>query len=59
MITPTWFDFNKLPLDKMMPSDRVWLPIILSGKKIIAQAHLSPFQKELLGEVTIGYVDNF
>ncbi len=59
MTNPTWFDTEHLPLDKMMPADREWLPVVLSGKKIIATARLGPFQKSLLGEVELHQVDSF
>lgn len=55
----SWFDKNKLPLNEMMPADRFWVPEILVGKKIIAEAHYGPFQKQLLKEVKINYVDKF
>jgi 8-oxo-dGTP pyrophosphatase MutT (NUDIX family) len=59
MIDPKWFSIENLPLDEMMPADRQWLPIALSGKKIIAKAYLSPFQEKSLGDVEIEYVDSF
>ncbi|MFC1625670.1 8-oxo-dGTP diphosphatase [Patescibacteria group bacterium] len=34
---PKWFSVNKTPYRKMWASDREWLPIILSGKKIRAK----------------------
>ena len=40
MINPTWFDIERLPLNKMMPADREWLTVVLSGKKIISTAKL-------------------
>jgi len=49
MIKPTWFDIDHLPLEEMMPADRIWLQIVLKGKKIIATAKYGPFQKTLLG----------
>lgn len=33
---PEWFAVNNIPYDMMWPSDRKWLPIILSGKRFIA-----------------------
>jgi len=48
MITPTWFNFKNLPLDKMMFADRLWIPQVLNGKKIIGEVHYGPFQKTLL-----------
>ena len=58
MTNPTWFNIKCLP-DKMMPADKQWLPVILSGEKIIATAKLGPFQKTLLGEVELHQVDSF
>lgn len=58
MLKPTWFSINDLPLEKMMPADRHWLPIALSGKKIIAKASLGPYQQELLSEVEIEYIES-
>ena len=59
MTNPTWFDINKLPFDEMLPADREWLPLILSGKKITAQAWYGPHQKELLRPVEIREVEGF
>ncbi len=58
MITPTWFNKKDLP-QKMMPADKVWLPVVLAGKKIKAKAKYGPFQKNLIGEVEIENVDCF
>ncbi len=59
MLKPTWFDIKKLPLDEMMPADKKWLPVALSGKKVKAQPKLGPFQKELLEDFEIEEVDSF
>lgn len=59
VIRPTWFEIDNLPFDQMMPADKVWLPVALSGKKIVAKAHYGPFQKELIGDVEINYVESF
>ncbi|MDO8442749.1 MAG: NUDIX domain-containing protein [bacterium] len=53
MLNPTWFDIENLPLEKMMPADKKWLPIALSGKKIKASPKYGPFQKELLEDFEI------
>jgi len=34
---PKWFRIDEVPYDNMWASDRQWLPIILSGKKIKAK----------------------
>jgi 8-oxo-dGTP pyrophosphatase MutT (NUDIX family) len=59
MLEPTWYEKNALPLDGMMLADREWLPIVLAGKKIIAEARYGPFQKTLLEKVKLRYVDSF
>jgi 8-oxo-dGTP diphosphatase / 2-hydroxy-dATP diphosphatase len=59
MINPTWFDIDNLPFSQMMPSDKEWLPVALSGKKIVVKANLNAFQKESIGNVKIEYVDCF
>ncbi len=58
MIDPTWFPFSALPKN-IMRADAFFLPVILSGKKIIGKAVYTPFQKELIGEVEIKEVENF
>ncbi len=59
MANPTWFKINELPLDRMMPADRYWLPRALLGTKIIAKAEYGPFQKELLSDVVLQEVKSF
>ena len=59
MVDPTWFDINDLPFSEMLPADREWLPIALSGKKITAEAWYGPHQKELLRPVEIREVEGF
>ncbi|MDD4931796.1 MAG: NUDIX domain-containing protein [Candidatus Colwellbacteria bacterium] len=59
MVDPTWFYRDNLPFEEMMPADKEWLPIVLSGKKIMAKAYLGPFQKTLLAKMEIMEVDSF
>lgn len=59
MLSPTWFDIDKLPLGEMMPSDKDWLPQLLCGKKMMASAYLGPFQKTSLAKTEIVYVEKF
>lgn len=30
---PGWFDFDKIPFEKMWPDDKFWIPIVLENKK--------------------------
>ena len=60
MVDPKWYPIYGLPFGQMLPADRFWLSqIILSGKKIIAEVHYGPFQKELLRSVEIREVLSF
>ena len=58
MTTPTWFSMDQLP-DKMMPADKVFVPRILSGQKIIGSASYGPYQEKLLGKVKMRVVSHF
>jgi len=53
VVDPTWFDDNRLPLDEMLPADKVWLPEILGGRKIYGLAKYTSNQGGLIGEVEI------
>ena len=55
MIDPKEFEIKDLPLGQMMVADKEWLPLVFAGKKIIAEYHYGPFQKEFTkeGKVTI------
>jgi 8-oxo-dGTP diphosphatase len=57
MIDPLFFKKNELPFYQMMSADREFFPLILNGKKIIAEAYYGPYQKELLKDVIIREVD--
>lgn len=59
MITPTFFTKNNIPFDKLMPADKIFLPILLRGDKIIAEFCYCSFQKELIGFPKIKFVDSF
>lgn len=56
MIRPTWFKKNNLPFEEMLAADRFWLPPVLEGKKIKAEAYYGPFQEKLLRPVEIDLV---
>jgi len=59
MVDPTWFNKNNLPLDKMMPADKIWVPIVMSGKKIKFYVSFGPHQAYMTSEPKIEYVDSF
>lgn len=58
MENPTWFGFDSLP-DSLMLADKIWLPLVLAGKKIFVKAKYGPYQKSLLGGVEIKEVACF
>ncbi len=51
-----WFDIDDLPLDRMMVSDKEWLPIALK-KKIIAHSYIGEEQATLIRPTEIKEVD--
>ncbi len=53
MAEPTWFTFDEVRQLQLMPADRVWLPLVLLGRRVRATAAYTPFQAELIGEVAI------
>jgi 8-oxo-dGTP pyrophosphatase MutT (NUDIX family) len=59
MADPKLYSLNDIPLDQMMPADRVWFPKMFSGRKFVGKAKLSPRQETLIGNVEIIYVDSF
>lgn len=59
MADPEWFAQDNLPLEKLMLADSFWLPLALSGKKIIAIVYYGPHQKKLLRPVEVREVEHF
>ena len=59
MANPKLYPVDKIPLDQMMPADKVWMPRIFSGRKFIGKAKYGPRQETLIGDVEIKYVDVF
>lgn len=53
MADPKWFEIKHLPFKKMMPADKFWVPLVLSGKKIFGKAKYGPFQRRLLAPMEI------
>lgn len=39
---PQWFNQAEIPYDRMWPDDESWLLLVLSGKKLRTEFHLSP-----------------
>lgn len=39
MTTPRLYAFSELPYERMWKSDRAWLPLVFSGKRIHAEVH--------------------
>ena len=48
-MSPKWHRRDKLPFNQMWSGDKKWLPIILSGKTIEAEARFDKEGKALLG----------
>lgn len=48
---PEWFGVNTIPLDKMWPDDKFWLPQVLAGKKVDAYFKMDKDNNILAQEV--------
>ena len=57
-MNPQWFPVNQVPYDHMWDSDKEWLPIILSGKKIKAK-YTYPYEGGKVEARVIKKVKNF
>ncbi len=60
--TPAMIDFNlykraTLPITKLMLADQRWIPHIFGNDKFKVKGTYGPFQKTLIGEVTVEFVD--
>lgn len=47
MTEPTWFPKDQLPFNELMLADPVWLPQVLAGTTLYAEAWYGPEQKSL------------
>lgn len=46
-IIPAWFDQDKIPFKKMLEDDLLWVPNVLSGKKVLGKVKLGE-QNEMI-----------
>lgn len=51
MGVPQWFDVSKLPIERLPPSDRLWLPQVLAGTHIEARFDLDSSYKVVSSNV--------
>lgn len=54
---PAWFDFDKVPYDQSWPDDKIWLPVVLSGKRLKAEFSFGKNEKIL--DQKINLVEGF
>ncbi len=59
MLSPTFFKIDKLPLDEMMPADKIFMPLLLNGKKLIAKFTHTHFPTESLETNMLKEVEEF
>ncbi len=51
MTTPTWFEINKIPLNRMMIDAVFWVKRMLNGERIEVEIHLDENRKQILGTI--------
>lgn len=51
-MAPKWFDFDEIPYSQMWEDDSLWLPRVLTGKKIIGNFLFDENQKMLEHKIT-------
>ncbi|MBO7508393.1 MAG: 8-oxo-dGTP diphosphatase [Clostridia bacterium] len=44
---PNWFDVDKIPFDKMLADDRLWMPFALANQKFVGDVKFDPNMKML------------
>ncbi len=54
---PQWFTFEEIPYEQSWPDDKIWLPVVLSGKKVKGEFSFDENDKIL--EHTLEPVDGF
>lgn len=65
MENPAWYPRTKLPVDHMMLADKLWLPPVLTGKRLYAEVWYGPKQQSLrapgctIREVTVEELRGF
>jgi hypothetical protein len=47
---PERFPIDKLPYERMLLADRIWVPCIMRGEKIVAKFWYGPGYKTLVGK---------
>jgi 8-oxo-dGTP diphosphatase len=45
---PEWFGLEKIPYDSMWPDDRIWMPLLLEGKKFMGKFFFDKEMKAIL-----------
>ncbi|SRR6266496_3941880 len=56
-MAPQWFAHTDIPYDTMWPDDRLWLPYVLSGKKLVAGFGFDEDERMLPETTTINLVN--
>lgn len=46
-IIPAWFEIDKIPFDRMLADDLLWLPFVLKGEKVVGKVKFDKDMKML------------
>ena len=56
-IIPSWFEIDKIPFEKMLADDLLWLPQVLKGEKVLGKVKFDKDMKMLFNDIRT--VNNF
>ena len=50
-IIPSWYELDKIPFNRMLEDDLLWLPYVLEGKKVFGKVHFDKDMKMLYNDI--------
>ncbi|MHB1163113.1 MAG: 8-oxo-dGTP diphosphatase [Minisyncoccota bacterium] len=56
-MAPAWYDIDKLPIDRMLESDRTWFPQLIRGEKFCANVYYQERAKGFLDIEFLPFVE--
>ncbi len=50
-IIPSWYEIDKIPFEKMLADDLLWLPQVLKGEKVLGKVKFDKDMKMLFNDI--------